>query len=85
MEERETAVDKKKFYSWIEDTLQGGRVMTAYEVAVVLAIAGKIPLATRQAVQPRMTELKEAGKLVECGKKFDQNTHKHVTCYRLAV
>lgn len=80
---KEKPVDKKKFYDWIEEVLKG-KIMTAYEVAVVLEQKGRIPLATRQAVQPRMTELKEKGVLAECGKKFDNNTSKYVTCYRIA-
>lgn len=59
MEQKATAVDKQKFYDWITDALYPHKVMTAYEVSEVLAAKKYIPLATRQAVQPRMTELKE--------------------------
>jgi hypothetical protein len=84
MEQKTTAVDKQKFYDWITDALYPHKVMTAYEVSEVLAAKKYIPLATRQAVQPRMTELKEKGVLNTCGKKFDEHTKKWVTAYTLA-
>ena len=84
MEQKATAVDKQKFYDWITDALYPHKVMTAYEVSEVLAAKKYIPLATRQAVQPRMTELKEKGVLNTCGKKFDERTKKWVAAYTLA-
>lgn len=84
MEQKATAVDKQKFYDWITDALYPHKVMTTYEVSEVLAAKKYIPLATRQAVQPRMTELKEKGVLNTCGKKFDEHTKKWVTAYTLA-
>lgn len=84
MGQKTTAVDKQKFYDWITDALYPHKVMTAYEVSEVLAAKKYIPLATRQAVQPRMTELKEKGVLNTCGKKFDEHTKKWVTAYTLA-
>ena len=84
MEQKATAVDKQKFYDWITDALYPHKVMTAYEVSEALAAKKYIPLATRQAVQPRMTELKEKGVLNTCGKKLDERTKKWVTAYTLA-
>lgn len=84
MKQKATAVDKQKFYDWITDALYPHKVMTAYEVSEVLAAKKYIPLATRQAVQPRMTELKEKGVSNTCGKKFDEHTKKWVTAYTLA-
>lgn len=83
-EQRETTVEKQKFYDWIKEALYPHKVLTAYEVSEVLAKKRYIPLATRQAVQPRMTELKESGTLNTCGKKFDEHTKKWVTAYTLA-
>ena len=57
--------DKQKFYNWIIDALKPDKSLSAYQVALILKKKKLIPLATRQAVQPRMTELKIKGIIKE--------------------
>ena len=76
--------DKQKFYKWIIDALKPDKSLSAYQVALILKRKKLIPLATRQAVQPRMTELKIKGIIKENGKIYDKKTKRYVTAYVLA-
>lgn len=55
--------------------------LTAREIGVLL---GKPKMWARDFVQPRITELKELGEIIEAKKKYDKVTNRNVTAYVLA-
>lgn len=79
----ETPVLKKEMYAWILGTLRREGDCTAYEVAVHMKNNGYIPMAHRQATQPRLTELRHDGIVEVVGKKLDPHTKKQVSVYHL--
>ena len=79
---RITPVNRENMYKWILEVL-AGKKLTAYEVAAELYKKGYIPLATRQATAPRLTELEQTNKVAVVGKKVDENTHKIVSIYEV--
>ena len=81
--ESEKKVDKKKRYSQIIEILQGGKEMTAKEIAVEMCNRGYIPTSERNFTSPRLTELSIKGVVEPCGKQLCQWTHKMVAVYRI--
>ena len=57
--------------------------LTAREVAVQLYTEHIIPYPERSVIQPRITELVEAGKVRAVGKVYDQVTDRNVAAYQL--
>lgn len=55
--------------------------LTAREIGILL---GKSKMWARDFVQPRITELKELGEIIEVKKKYDKVTKRNVTAYVLA-
>lgn len=68
--------------SLIVDVLETGNY-TAREIASILYTKHQILSPERQAVQPRLTELCDKGKIKEIGKRYDTLTHRNVTIYEL--
>lgn len=65
--------------------LEGGREMTAREIALALHEKQCVPYPVRQAVAPRLTELVEDGRAEVCGKAYDSETGRSVALYRLVA
>ena len=79
---RITPVNRNNMYKWILEVLRGQQ-LTAYEISTILQREGYIPLATRQATAPRLTELEQNNRVAVVGKKVDENTHKIVSIYEV--
>ena len=62
-------------------TVLGNNVMTAREIAEALYQAGLLAYPARAIIQPRITELTEAGTIKVVGKKFDDATGRNVAQY----
>lgn len=61
-----------------------GKELTAREVAVEMYAQGLLPYPARAVIQPRITELVEAGAIVAVGEKQDDITGRTVAVYRVA-
>ena len=59
------------------------RVMTAHELTEELLSLGLIPYYDRNFVSPRLTELKEAGKIQVVGKKYCKRTDRQVAIWAI--
>ncbi len=81
--ESNRSVKRQIRYSQILDILSSGRDMTAREVAMEMYRRGLINTADRNNAAPRLTELVEKGCVVESGTKYDNQTNKNVTAYRI--
>lgn len=81
--ESHEVVDKKKRYSQIIEILQGGKEMTAKEIAVEMFNRGYIPTDERNFSAPRLTELSIKGIVEPVGKQKCEYTHKMVSLYRI--
>lgn len=81
--ESEALVDKKKRYSQILEILDGGKEMTAKEIAVEMNKRGYIPTSERNFTAPRLTELSQNGVVEPIGKKKCQWTNKSVAVYKI--
>lgn len=75
-------VDKQTLYIAIKEVLSNGNY-TAREIAGILFKKGITLSSGRQAVAPRLTELKEKGIVEEVDKKYDTLTKINVSVYRL--
>ena len=75
-------VDKQRLYNAIKGVLKDGDY-TAREIAGILFKKGITLSRGRQAVAPRLTELKDKGIVEEIGKKYDTLTKVNVSVYRL--
>lgn len=78
-----TPVKREKLYTWIIEALRVYEELTAREVADFLYFKEVIPLATRQATAPRLTELVKMGRVEVCGSTVDPFSKKRVSIYRL--
>lgn len=58
-----------------------GKPLTAKEVAQEMYYYGFIPYPARAIIQPRLTELVEAGVIEVVGKKMDEETERRVAVY----
>lgn len=76
-------VDRKLRYSQIIEILQGGKEMTAKEIAVVMYQKGYIPTSERNYTAPRLTELSYKGIVEPIGKQICSYTGKKVAVYKL--
>lgn len=76
-------VDKQLRYSQILEILQGGKEMTAKEIAVEMNNRGYIPTSERNYVAPRLTELSYKGVVEPCGKQKCSYTGKTVAIYKI--
>lgn len=76
-------VDKKKRYKQIIEILQGGKEMTAKEIAVEMCNRGYIPTSERNFTAPRLTELSKNGVVEPVGKQRCTYTGKTVCVYAL--
>ena len=76
-------VDKKKRYKQIIEVLQGGKEMTAKEIAVEMCNRGYIPTSERNFTAPRLTELSHNGIVEPVGKQRCTYTGKTVCVYGL--
>ncbi len=81
--EANETVDKKKRYKQIIDVLQGGKEMTAKEIAVEMCNRGYIPTSERNFTAPRLTELSKNGVVEPVGKQRCTYTGKTVCVYAL--
>ena len=57
--------------------------MTAQEISTLLYQKGVTPSEDRNYASPRLTELKQAGKVVAVGKKICRKTGRNVTVWQL--
>ena len=60
-----------------------GKELTAREIAVDMHQKGLIPYPARAVIQPRITELVEAGVIVAIGAKVDTETDRKVAVYKV--
>lgn len=75
--------NKARLYTEILTVLTGtSRALTAREVAAVLYSKKVVAYPLRQAVQPRLTELCEYGKVKVAGKVYDKETRRNVAAYK---
>ena len=81
--EANEAVDKKKRYKQILEILQGGKEMTAKEIAVEMCQRGYVPTPERNFAAPRLTELSIKGLVEPCGKQKCSYTGKTVALYKM--
>jgi len=81
--EANETVDKKKRYKQIIEILQGGKEMTAKEIAVEMCKRGYIPTSERNFTAPRLTELSKNGVVEPVGKQRCTYTGKTVAVYKL--
>jgi len=81
--EANETVDKKKRYKQIIEILQGGKEMTAKEIAVEMCNRGYIPTSERNFTAPRLTELSKNGVVEPVGKQRCTYTGKTVAVYKL--
>lgn len=81
--EAEASVDKQKRYMQILEILDGGKEMTAKEIAVEMCNRGYIPTNERNFTAPRLTELSIKGVVEPIGKKKCQWTNKTVAVYKM--
>jgi repressor of nif and glnA expression len=81
--EANETVDKKKRYKQIIEVLQGGKEMTAKEIAVEMCNRGYIPTSERNFTAPRLTELSKNGVVEPVGKQRCSYTGKTVCVYAL--
>lgn len=81
--EANETVDKKKRYRQILEILQGGKEMTAKEIAVEMCQRGYVPTPERNFAAPRLTELSIKGLVEPCGKQKCSYTGKTVALYKM--
>jgi repressor of nif and glnA expression len=81
--EAHESVDKQKRYRQILEILQGGKEMTAKEIAVEMHNRGYIPTDERNFTAPRLTELSIQGIVEPCGKQKCSYTGKTVSLYKM--
>ncbi|MDL2287983.1 DNA gyrase [Oscillospiraceae bacterium OttesenSCG-928-F05] len=62
----------------------GNREMTAHEIAEELHKRGFTPHYERNFAAPRLTELKQAGKIVAVGKRYCEKTRRNVVVWARA-
>ena len=74
--------EKQPMRQQVLDTL-GSEVMTAREIAVEMHKRGLLPYPARAIIQPRITELVEAGVLETVGSKLDAETARKVALYKV--
>lgn len=60
-----------------------GKELTAIEIAVEMYETGILPYPARAIIQPRITELVEDGIIEAVGKKWDKETERNVTVYKV--
>lgn len=61
----------------------GDKELTAREIAIEMHARGLIPYPARAVIQPRITELVEAGEIVATGCKLDDATDRKVAVYKV--
>ena len=76
-------LDNETIRQHIIELLQGGKKMTAKEVAVAMHLKGYVAYPMRQSVAPRLTELMQDDIVEACGKAYDHETGRNVALYRL--
>lgn len=76
-------LDNESIRKHIIELLQGGKKMTAREVAVAMHLKGYVAYPMRQSVAPRLTELMQDNIVEACGKAYDRETARNVALYRL--
>ena len=81
--EANDTVDKKKRYRQILEILQGGKEMTAKEIAVEMCQRGYVPTPERNFAAPRLTELSIKGLVEPCGKQKCTYKGKTVALYKM--
>ena len=60
-----------------------GKELTAREIAIEMYKKGYIPYPARAVIQPRVTELVEAGLIEAACKKYDTETGRKVAAYKV--
>lgn len=73
--------NKENMYSKVLEVLES-EDLTAREIAEQLYNNGEIAYPARAVIQPRITELVEAGLIKVTGKKYDGVTKRNVATYR---
>ena len=61
----------------------GAKELTAREIAVEMHARGLLPYPARAVIQPRITELVEAGIIEAVGTKLDEETDRKVAVYKV--
>ena len=74
--------EKQPMRQLVVDVLSG-RELTAREIAIEMHAMGLIPYPARAVIQPRVTELVEAGEIVAVGDKLDEATNRKVAVYKV--
>lgn len=60
-----------------------GQQLTAREIAIEMHNKGLLPYPARAIIQPRITELVEAGLIEAVSKKYDAETERYVALYKV--
>lgn len=81
-QESHESTNKQPLEQLVLDTLLG-RELTAREVAAEMYARGLLPYPERAIIQPRITELVVAGKIIATGKKLDTVTSRKVAVYKV--
>lgn len=76
--------EKQPLRMQVLETL-GQRSLTAREIAIEMHKDGLLPYPARAVIQPRITELVEAGWLEAVGTKLDTETERKVAVYKAAL
>lgn len=74
--------DKQPLRQLVLETLSGSQ-LTAREIAVEMHARGLLPYPARAVIQPRITELVEAGIIEAVGTKLDTETDRKVAVYKV--
>lgn len=74
--------EKQPMRQHVLDTL-GNSALTAREIAVEMHKQGLLPYPARAIIQPRITELVEAGVILAIGTKLDEETERNVAVYKV--
>ena len=74
--------DKLTMHKAVIETL-GSKELTANEIAAEMHKAGLLPYPARAIIQPRITELVQAGQVEAVGKKLDTETDRKVAVYKV--
>lgn len=77
-----TKTEKQPKRQQVLDVLSG-KQLTAREIAVEMYETGVLPYPARAIIQPRITELVEAGTIEAIGKKWDRETERNVAVYKV--
>lgn len=77
--------DKQHLKAAVLTVLKNHGALTAKEIGTILCASGVVAYPTRSAIQPRLTELVQDGKVRVVGKTEDKTTQRKVAVYAHVV